>query len=95
MPADGVERYAEHPALLVQTVVDTSPLDARQLVSTIRPLIHHNQWQAILGMGSSNSVILRGTGADVAAWAALITTAAENQRRFQESMEPEVQPQDR
>ena len=67
--------YADHPALLVQTVVDVTPLDANQIGGSMRMLARQQFYQSVLPIGR-DAVLLRGTGADVAAWKALLDTAS-------------------
>ena len=52
---------ARHPALVVQTVVDVRPLDARQASTSLRGLASDTNTQAILAV-SESSLILKGTG---------------------------------
>ena len=89
VPGTELEQYVDHPALLVQSVVEVSPLDARHIVAALRPLMRHSSYQSLLNVGDGNSIIMRGTGSDVAGWAALLETAVEQQEAWIESLEQE------
>ncbi len=57
---------AEHPALLVQTVIDIPHVDVRQLGNSLRALTADPSGaQNVTPIGNSNSAILTGTGRSV------------------------------
>ncbi len=77
VPSERIARYADHPALLVQSLVDCSPLDARAVAMSLRSVWRQSRaYQGMDPIGDSSSVLLRGTGADVARLAAVIERAA-------------------
>ncbi len=81
--------YADHPALLVQTVIDVSPLDARQVSTSMRTLLTDSNHQKLVAMGGASSLLLAGTGSEVSAWVSMLKKASENQRTLIES-QPET-----
>lgn len=66
VPPDEIEAWADHPAVLVSTVVTFEHLDVRQLTTSLRPLMPDQSTQSMLNAGSSNSVVLQGFGAGIA-----------------------------
>lgn len=76
--------FAEHPSLLVQTVVDVRPLDCRALSTTFRQLLREASYQVMLPAGDTNA-ILRGTVRDVMDWAALIEKSRTLERESREA----------
>ena len=94
VPGEQIARYADHPALLVQSVIDVGALEARQVVNSLRPLMRNTNYQTMLAAGNGNSVIMRGTGADLAGWASLLEKAVEYQEAWLESLQQQADPQD-
>ena len=79
----------------MQSVVDVSPLDARHIVSALRPLMRNSSYQSLLNVGNGNSIIMRGTGSDVSGWASLIKTAVAQQEAWIENYgQQDADPQD-
>jgi hypothetical protein len=73
VPVEEIDDYADHPALLVETVVDVAPMDSRQIVNSLRQLVHGNHQGMVAVSGSS--LILRGTGSEVARTASMLELA--------------------
>lgn len=84
-----VETYGTHPALLVQVTVDTAPIDARQLGSSLRGMMTDSLRQGIFPISAEAGVILRGTGRQVADMARLVDQA----RAFAAANAPEPTPE--
>jgi hypothetical protein len=60
---------ADHPALIVSTIVMLSNVDARQLANSMRQIIQDPRSQQIVPVGDGNGVLLTGRGTEVAALA--------------------------
>ena len=91
---EDIEKYEDHHALLVQTVVDVSPLDGRQATSSMRTLAQNSYRQRMIAI-SSNSVILYGTGSEVAGWVSMLKKAATTEQAIQDAQPEEptvIQP---
>jgi len=67
LPVEATDRseMLRHPALLMQTTVTLSGVDARLLSNSMRPL-YQSPWQGVFGLGDTDSLSLRGTGVDLA-----------------------------
>lgn len=72
-------RYAEHVAVLVTTVLDVDPLDARQVSTSLRQMFPDQQTQSVLPV-SSTSLLLTGFAGDVAAMARVLQECAAFER---------------
>lgn len=75
---DELAELDRHPALYVQTVLDVTPLEARTLQNSLRAL--GGRVDNLVGVGESNSVILLGSGAEVAGMVRLLRTSIEQER---------------
>ncbi len=75
-----VERFAAHSALLVETTLTLDALDVRELAAAMRSLVTDSSTQAVLPAGT-HGMILRGTGADIASFAAFARTANASARQ--------------
>jgi hypothetical protein len=60
---------ADHPALMVSTIVMLANVDARQLSNSMRQIIQDPRSQQIVPVGDGNGVLLTGRGSEVAALA--------------------------
>ncbi len=80
-PADA-PGLASHPALLVQTVIETPSLEVRQVATSLRALMSDPNSQALLPIGD-HTLLLRGNGAWVADMVEILlrTERAESARR--------------
>jgi hypothetical protein len=79
VPAESLAGYADHPALLVSTVIDVAPVNAHQLTNSLRPLLPDAQRELVLPL-SDTDLLLAGTGRKVAQIAALLAEVRERQR---------------
>lgn len=70
----------DHPAVLVQTVLDLNGIDARALSNAMRSLIVDQNVQQILPLGKADQLLLLGSGRQVAGWAAMLREAAQRER---------------
>ena len=84
---DRVADYEDHHALLIQTVVTTAPLDARQAVSALRSLVDHNRVR-LVAMSKTN-LLIQGTGREVADWVSVLQRASANEESFLEAYPPQ------
>lgn len=85
VPADQVEIYADHHALLVQCILDVSPVDARQLTTSVRGMLRDTNYQNVLSLGNT-SVIVRGTGSDVAQMVQMFRQTSKNDAAYYEAL---------
>jgi len=88
VPAERIAEYADHPALMVRTVIDVSPLDARLVANTLRGVIRDSELQNILPIGGVTSLLVEGPGAWVASVAEMLRDAAEIEREWLEKNKP-------
>lgn len=79
VPADELERYAGHPAFLIQTVVELPHVDTRQLSTSLRGMLRDTNTQTLLAVGD-HGIVLAGTGQWVAEMAAVMKAADEEER---------------
>ncbi|MCY2960283.1 MAG: hypothetical protein NTY35_08955 [Planctomycetota bacterium] len=85
--ASQLEDCVNHPAVLVMTVVDVHPLDARMVSTTLRQLMPDPTTQSILPIGSGNQLLIVGFGPEVAKFAGMLTESA----RVERERTPDVQ----
>lgn len=83
---DEIARYERHPALLVETVLHVENIDARQVTNSMRATVTDTNIQVITPI-SAHSLLLTGTGPEVADWIRLIRSADAGELQF---VEPEV-----
>jgi hypothetical protein len=74
-----LDRYREHQALLVTTVVDVSPIDARMLATSLRQMFPDQRTMSILPI-SGAQLILAGWAPSVASMTRQLETAAALER---------------
>jgi hypothetical protein len=67
VPSARIEDVRAHPAMIFTTVVDLPRVDVRQLANSMRTLISDANTQQMLPAGNSNSMVLTGTGGQLAA----------------------------
>lgn len=65
IPGAELDRYADHHALLIETVVHLEHVDVRQLANSMRALLTDNRRLNLIPAGLSGSMVLQGTGANV------------------------------
>jgi len=82
-------KYADHPAFLIQTVVELENLDVRQLTTSMRGLLRDTNSQTILAVGD-HGVALSGTGRIVMDWTEVMR-ATNEQARAQRAKRAEAQ----
>ncbi len=90
-----VHLLVDHPAVLVQTVLDLNGIDARALSNAMRSLIVDQNVQQILPLGKADQLLLLGSGRQVAGWAGMLRDAAQRERERPEPVkkdEPEPAP---
>lgn len=90
--ADQIDAVANHHSLLVQCSLDVFPADARQMVSAARSMIRDSNYQNIISLGQS-SMVVRGTGNEVAEMIQIFRLAAESEKAVLEAREAERQRQ--
>lgn len=64
---EDLDRYADQPAVLINTVVDLPNTDVRTLSNSMRTMFTDANTQQIIPVGNSNSLIITGFGSNVAA----------------------------
>ncbi|MFT5464759.1 MAG: hypothetical protein ACI8QS_003666, partial [Planctomycetota bacterium] len=62
---EDIDSVRNHDALLVQCTLDVGPSDARQMTTSGRIMMRDTNYQMIFALNSS-TIVLRGTGAEVA-----------------------------
>jgi len=77
-----LERYADHPALLIRTTVQLTKTDVRQLATSLRAMLMDTNTQLLLPVGD-NSILMGGTGSDVARLARTMRAIDEDAGRAQ------------
>lgn len=91
VPSSQIDALAEHPALLVTTVLEMPNTDVRQLGNSLRGLtIDPTGQQNVIPVGNTDSVILSGTGRQVLSLVTMLreveaAQAASAARRAQEA----------
>jgi hypothetical protein len=75
---DQLEWYRDYPAFLIETVVTFEYLEVRQVTTSLRALITDNHTQSMLNVGNSNSIVFRGTAANVADMVLMMKSANED-----------------
>jgi hypothetical protein len=86
VPADQLERFRAHPALVVLSVLCLEELDVRQLGNSLRAL--GGLGSGVVPIGSTNSVLLMGTGRNVADLAQVMLAANEAAGASRQAREP-------
>ncbi len=72
VPESEVRLWADHNALLIESMVTLDAVDVRQLSTNLRAMFPNPEFESILAAGSSNALIFRGTGRQVADVVALL-----------------------
>lgn len=88
---DEIARYERHPALLVETVLYVENIDARQVTNSMRVTVTDANIQVITPI-SAHSLLLTGTGPEVADWIRLIRSADAGELQFVEPEVPVTEP---
>ena len=63
---DEIDDYADQPATLITTVVTLKNTDARQVATTLRPLLADPATENLMNAGQSSSLIITGFGSKIA-----------------------------
>lgn len=63
---EDIEDYADQPATLITTVVTLKNTDARQVATTLRPLLADTATENLMNAGQSSSLIITGFGSKIA-----------------------------
>lgn len=61
-----IDDYADQPATLITTVVTLKNTDARQVATTLRPLLADTATENLMNAGQSSSLIITGFGSKIA-----------------------------
>jgi type II/III secretion system protein len=72
VPEGQLQLWADHPALLITTVVHLPNTDVRQLSNSMRTMITDSNTQQMLPAGNTNSMVLTGFGGTVASLAEML-----------------------
>jgi len=84
--ASNIEECADHPAVLFSTVVDTAPMDARQLSTSLRQLFPDQRTQSILPV-SGSQMMLTGFGPELLTAVRMIRESASGRRSAMDDAE--------
>ena len=96
---EDLEKYEDHPAFLIQTVIDLPYLDVRQLSTSLRGMLRDTNTQMLLAVGD-HGIVLAGTGQFVTEAAKLMRetdaqSRADRERRVETRRDsPEDSPED-
>ena len=71
-----LEECVDHPAVLVMTVVDVHPLDARQTATSLRQMMPDQTFHSILPIGAGYQLMIVGFGPEVAKFAGILKESA-------------------
>jgi len=66
VPEELLEKYGDHPAMMITTIVHLPNTDVRQLSNSMRTMITDANTQQMLPAGNTNSMVLTGFGGQVA-----------------------------
>jgi hypothetical protein len=80
IPAERIGELSAHPALLVQTVIELPHVEVRSIGNSLRQLVIGHPSAGILPVGLTNSMILAGTGRQVAEIYAMLREVDERAR---------------
>ncbi len=90
---ESIASYDDHPALLVTTLLDVSPLDARALSSVIRSVLRANNRNSVIALSGSH-LMLAGTGRETARIAWGIRQARDMEREARSQDTPPSPPEE-
>lgn len=91
VPAEQLEGYALHPALLIQTTLELPHTDVRQLANSLRSVQGGNSFLQIINAGSTGQVLLSGTAGEV--WDCARMLLDMDAREGKRTPPPEVKPE--
>ena len=93
VPSSQIEALADHPALLVSTVLELPHTDVRQLGNSLRGLTTDpTGQQTVIPVGNTNSVILSGTGRQVHQLVTMLREVDAAMARMPPPVAPEAAP---
>jgi len=91
--AEDLNAYSDHPAFLIQTVVELPHVDVRQLATSMRAILRDTSSQTLLSVGD-HGVALAGTGQWVADIARVMLEVDDQSRIEQAHPVPEPEEKD-
>jgi type II secretory pathway component GspD/PulD (secretin) len=80
-----VASFAQHPAILITTILDLAHTDVRTLANSMRTMFTDANTQQVVPVGNSNSLIVTGLGGNVASIARMLQEADESAKRVEEA----------
>jgi hypothetical protein len=75
VPQEEIQLYRDHPALLVSTVLHLPSIDVRQLGNSLRALASERSATTIVPLGATSTLLIKGTGREVAELALMLEQA--------------------
>jgi hypothetical protein len=81
--AADIDSVADHPALMVSTMVTLQNVNVRDLSNSLRQMFQNPIVQQVIPMGGSNTVLLSGRGGEVAGLVRLLRTLDDEEGRVQ------------
>ena len=81
---DDLDRWNDHPAHLIQTVLTLNHTDVRTLTNSMRAMLTDANIQSIIPVGNTHSMILTGPAASVTRLAGLLHQINDEARAFWE-----------
>ena len=75
--AKNIDRWAEHPAVVITTMLDLPHTDVRTLSNSMRTMFTDANTQQIIPAGNTNTLILTGFGPNVASIARMLSMVDE------------------
>jgi hypothetical protein len=81
--ADDLDIAADHPALLISTIVTLPNTNIRDLSNSMRQVFQDPRTQQIIPVGQSNSLMLSGRGSEVAALVRMLKVVDAEEGRAQ------------
>lgn len=89
VPVKDIGLYARHPAVLITTMIELPSTDVRQLSNSLRTLLSDTITQQIIPVGSTNSLVLGGSGTSVANLVTVLRECDEGAKRAEEARKQE------
>ena len=77
---DDIPKYADQPAVLIQTVVTMPHTDVRTLSNSLRAIVTDPNTLQVIPVGNSNSLILQGFGSTIAALVRMLELVDEHSK---------------
>lgn len=89
VPVSDIGLYARHPAVLVTTMVELPSTDVRTISNSLRSLLSDAVTQQIIAVGSTNSLVLGGSGTSVANLVTVLRECDAGAKRAEEAHQKE------